>query len=318
MHVGLRESAGITGLRSGRFTAPAERAVAHDALVILNANASGTRRSELLVAALEAAAAEAGVSAELAVTASMSELERALHRAGERRTVLVGGDGTLHAAANLVDSALHLALLPAGRANNIAAAMRIPTDPRAAARVALHGSAQPFDTLRVEVGQRSLRVLEGVSAGFQAMARASYSGVNSGDLRAGTRSLLHTVRAYHPWHAEVEVDGRPAFAGEAAQIFVSNLPLFGFGFRVDPPANPTDGRLEVITAQADTRRELVSLLRHAYRGSHLGRTGVTLRRGQRAVVSGCLPLTGDAEPLGLGDAEVSVEPGAISLVAPPW
>lgn len=287
---------------------------AHDALVVLNANASGTRRAQTLVAALESAASDAGVSAELATTASLTELESTLQSAGDRRVVLVGGDGSLHAAANLTDSALQLALLPAGRANNIAHAMGIPTDPRAAARLALHGTPQPFDVLRVEVGTRVLRVVEGVSAGFQAMARASYSGVNSGDLRAGTRSLLHAVRAYHPWHAEVEVDGRLTFAGDVAQVFVSNLPLFGFGFRVDPLADPGDGRLETITAEADTRHELVSMLRHAYRGTHLGRPGVTLEAGQRAVVSGCLPLAGDAEPLGLGDAVVSVEPGAISLV----
>jgi diacylglycerol kinase (ATP) len=286
--------------------------------VVINANASGVRRAEALVAALATAAAEAGVSAELATTASLSELESALHSAGERRIVLVGGDGSLHAAANLTESALQLALLPAGRANNIASAMGIPTDARAAARLALHGAPQPFDVLRVEVGERSLRVVEGVSAGFQAMARASYDGVNSGDLRAGTRSLLHAVRAYHPWQAEVEVDGRLAFEGNAAQIFVSNLPLFGFGFRVDPLADPTDGRLETITAQASTRHELVSLLGSAYRGRHLGRPGVALRSGRRAVVRGCLPLAGDAVPLGMGDAIVSVEPGAIQLVAPPW
>jgi diacylglycerol kinase family enzyme len=148
------------------------------------------------------------------------------------------------------------------------------------------------------------------------MARSTYDGVNSGDLRAGARSLLHAVRAFHPWRAEVEIDGRKAFAGDVAQIFVSNLPLFGFGFRVDPPADPADGKLEVITAQAGTRRELVALLRHAYRGTHLGRPGVSLRAGRRAVVRGCLPLAGDAEPLGVGDAAISVEPGAISVVAP--
>jgi diacylglycerol kinase (ATP) len=311
VHVRLRESP-----REAHH--PGELSSARDALVIVNANASGSRRAEALVAAVEAVAEDSGVDAAVAITASMAELEQELRRGGERRIVLVGGDGSLHAAANLSDSALQLALLPAGRANNIASAMGIPMDPRAAAWLALHGSPRRLDVLHVEVGERALRVVEGLSAGFQAMARASYDGVNSGDLRAGTRSLMHAVRAYHPWHAEVEVDGRLAFSGDAAQIFVSNLPLFGFGFKVDPPADPGDGRLEVITAQADTRRELVNLLGHAYRGTHIGRPGVALQSGQRAVVRGCLPLAGDAEPLGLGDAVVSVEPGAIGLVAPPW
>ena len=54
----------------------------------------------------------------------------------------------------------------------------------------------------------------------------------------------------------LRVDGAPLFDGQAAQVFLSNLPYFGFGFHVDPVADPTDGRLEAIVLRGGdaTRR----------------------------------------------------------------
>ena len=46
----------------------------------------------------------------------------------------------------------------------------------------------------------------------------------------------------------------------AAQLFLSNLPYFGFGFEVDPGADPADGRFEAIVFEARSRRRLLRLL----------------------------------------------------------
>ena len=291
---------------------------ARHALVIVNANASGTRRARLLLDAVDRTAREAGVRAPVRVTRSTRELEGALLDAGDRRVVLVGGDGSLQTAVNLAGTRPELALLPAGRANNIAHGIGIPLEPVAAAQVALHAPGRPVDLLRVETATGVLRCIEGLSAGFQAAARANYGAANSGDVGAGVRALLRGMREFRPWEAQVEVDNRVVLSGPVAQIFVSNLPRFGFGFRVNPVADPADGQLEAITAAAGSRRELARLLARAYRGEHLGRPGVALHAGRRVVVRGDLPLAGDSVPLGTGQAVVSVEAGAMRLAAPPW
>ena len=54
----------------------------------------------------------------------------------ERRVVLLGGDGSVHALANLAGHKPEVALLPAGRANNIAHSLGIPIALADAARVA--------------------------------------------------------------------------------------------------------------------------------------------------------------------------------------
>ena len=65
------------------------------------------------------------------------------------------------------------------------------------------------------------------------------------------------------------MDGEPAYSGQAAQVFLSNMPLFGFGFRVDPMANPADGVLEAIVLEAESRVEAIGMLLAVYRGRHL-------------------------------------------------
>jgi diacylglycerol kinase (ATP) len=229
--------------------------------------------------------------------------------------VLVGGDGTLHAAANAPLARLpELALVPAGRANNIARALGIPNDRHGALAVAAEASVTPIDALRVATPDRFIYALEAVSAGFQAEARADYQGENSADLRQGLRALVRAIRRYRPYRTAVRVDEEPIGSSSAAQLFFSNLPFFGFGFEVAPAADPADGRLDAIVLEARNRTRLLRLLIAARRGRHIGRRGVTRRRAERVRVSEPLPLVADAVPLGNTTATVSVEPARL-LVA---
>jgi len=267
-----------------------------------------------LLAVLE----ELGADAESAVTYSEQQLWDILRFAADSgwRVVLVGGDGTLHAAANAPLARLpELALVPAGRANNIAHGLGIPTEKLEALAVAANASARPLDALRVATPDRFIYALEAVSAGFQAEARADYKAENSADLRQGLRALARAIRRYRPYTASVRVDGEAIRSSSVAQLFFSNLPFFGFGFEVAPGADPADGRLEAIVLEARGRTRLLRLLAAARRGRHIGRRGVTRVPATRVKISEPLPLVADAVPLGTTTATVSVEPARLRVVA---
>ncbi len=282
--------------------------------LIVNARASG---SGAAAARAAAALAEAGAGVHTHVTGDEAELEAVVRGAEGSRVVLVGGDGTVHAFANLDLPALPpAALLPAGRANNIARALRIPVDWTAAAALAVRGRPAAVDALRVEVPERTLFAVEGVSAGFHAAARHRYNGTNSADLAAGVRALAAELFAFRPHELVLRADGAPMFGGPAAQLFLSNLPYFGFGFRVDPMADPSDGRLEAVVLEAATRRDVVRLLAAARDGRHLTRSGVTWARATRVELEQPLPLVADAQPLGVTTASVAVVPGHLRLIVP--
>src|ERR687893_728082 len=244
--------------------------------LVVNANASGNGAADEVVARATGALRAAGARVSARLTADEQELAAAVRAAQDRRIVLVGGDGTVHALANLDLEALPpTALLPSGRANNIARALGIPIDWRAAAELAVRGRATGVDVLEVVTPARRLFAVEGVSGGFHAAARHRYTGDNSADVAAGVRALVAELAAFRPHRVALRADAAPAFDGPAAQVFLSNLPLFGFGFEVDPMADPADGRLEAIVIEATTRRDVVRLLSAARHGKHIDREGGT-------------------------------------------
>ncbi|MGH2980515.1 MAG: diacylglycerol/lipid kinase family protein, partial [Solirubrobacterales bacterium] len=291
---------------------PLRCAVAVD--VIGTASATGIGEQVLDEALTQLRAS--GLSAHGSVTCTEDQLHRVIEEDPACRVILVGGDGTLHAALNAPVPPPELALVPTGRANNVAHAFGIPRDPATAIALAGSAPARPVDLLRVETADSVRYAVEGVSAGLQADARARYSGPNSGDLRAGTAALAGAIRRYRPYRASLSLDGVPQEPVDAAQVFFSNLPLFGFGFRVNPGADPSDGLLESIVIRARTRRQALRMLAASYRGTHVNHAAVSVQRVGEAAITEPLPLVVDGTPIGVSRASITIDSERLRLVAP--
>lgn len=251
-----------------------------------------------------------GARVETRVTASLEELDHALATA-ERRVVLLGGDGSLHAAANSRFGA-EFALIPAGSANNVARSLGIPFDFASAARLAVEGRARPIDAISVQTPERRYLAVEGVSAGFHALARSQYTAVNSADVVAGIRAGVGAFAQFEPFTIALGLDGECSLV-RIGQLFVANMPLFGPGLRV-APADPADGLLDVVTIDAG-RRALLGIAPRLRRGTHLGRPGVTHHRAHtvRIATRGRSPVIADTTTFG-DTVELSVVPHALALV----
>lgn len=279
-------------------------------LLVANGNASGLSRRPTLVEDSAQLLRSWGARVETRVTTSLDELDAAL-AAAERRVVLLGGDGSLHAAANSPARA-EFALIPAGGANNIARSLGVPVDPGAAARVAVEGVARPVDAIAVKTPHGRYTAVEGISVGFHAMARTQYTAKNSADLVAGVRAGLRAVRHFEPPTIALAVDGDSELI-TVAQLFVANMPLYGPSLRV-APADPADGLLDVVTIEGG-RRTLLSLAPHLRRGTHLERAGVTHRRATRIKIAtgGRSPVIADTTDMG-ETVELTAEPHALHIV----
>ena len=284
--------------------------------VDVNGTASASGIGEEVLQRALAQLRATGLSAHGSVTCTEDQLHRVIEEDPACRVILVGGDGTLHAAVNAPVRPPELALVPTGRANNVAHALGIPFDPAEAIALAGSAPAVPIDVLRVETPDSVRYAVEGVSAGLQADARARYSGINSGDLRAGVAALAAAIRDYRPYRAFLCLDGVAQAPLEAAQVFFSNLPLFGYGFRVNPDANPSDGLLESIVIRARNRRQAVRLLVAAYRGTHVNHAAVSVQRVREATIREPLPLVCDGPPMGVSRASVTIDSERLQLVVP--
>ncbi len=286
--------------------------------VVVNGRASGVADADAVGTRARAVLERAGARrVTIAVTQDLDDLARAIEATGDGRVVLAGGDGAVHAFANHSGPLPEVALLPAGRANNIARSLGIPVDWERAAGIAVAAAARPVDALEVQTPERTVVAVEGVSAGFHAAARHRYTADNSAALGEGLHALAAELGAFHPYGARIALDGSPWHDGELAQVFFANLPLFGFGFRVDPFAHADDGLLEAVLLRARTRTAVTRLLADARRGTHVQRPSVSWARAEEALIVTPLPMVADAEPLGVTTASVRSLPALLRMAVAP-
>jgi diacylglycerol kinase (ATP) len=286
-------------------------------VLIGNGNASGVGRSRAALVAACRSLGLRGIRVETHLTESLAELEAAWPSFHDRRVVLLGGDGTLHAAANLPDGPTELALLPAGRANNIARTLGIPLDLKAAAELAAEGRPRWIDLIGATSDARRYRAVEGISVGLHALARVSYRAGNSADLVAAARSAFRATRAFEGITLSISSDGAPEVLA-VGQLFVANLALYAFGLRVAPHARPDDGLLDVVALPWEGRAHLLSTIARLRRGSHVRRPGTRTWTAERVRIAtgGSSPVIADTTNLGTGPVTLEVSPAALPVVAP--
>lgn len=237
--------------------------------------------------------------------------------------VCVGGDGMLSSLAGPVARGGGvLGLLPAGRGNDFARMLGLPTTPQAQAELLLAGR-----TRRVDLLTYGDRVVAGsVYAGVD--ARAAELVDRSRRLPASVHypsAALRALASYRPARYRLSVDGVEQELS-AATVVVANSACYGQGMRIAPDASVSDGLLDVVVVGAASRWALVRALPSLYDGSHVDRAGVQVVRGARVELRGGgrspVAVGGDGEPLGvlpgLADepAVVEVLPGALRVVAP--
>jgi len=262
--------------------------MADPVLVITNRDA-GTADEEALATAL--GVLRGHVSVEVQATSDPGELDGVLHRAGSRRIVVAGGDGSLHA----VVSALHkrnelagatLGLLPLGTGNDFARGTGIPLDVAEAAEVLISGEPQPMDLLVDELGSV---VVNSVHVGAGAVASQRGEAWKSRLGRVGY-PIGAALAAWNPpiLRLRVEVDGEVAVDvdQQVLMVAIGNGATVGGGLELTPHADPGDGAADVMISHATGP---VSRLIYAARlglGNHPEAVDVTYLRGRQVSISG--------------------------------
>jgi diacylglycerol kinase (ATP) len=291
---------------------------------------AGRGRARAVVPQVTAALSAAGADCKVTESASLghaAELAREAAAAG-RVVVAVGGDGmagALAAAASTGGAAY--GIIPAGRGNDLARMLGIPTDPAQAARVLTRESTRPIDLIGVSVPG----LPEAIVAG------SVYTGVPSvaGEIANGTRlvrgsavyplAALRAVAAWRPPSFRVQgSDGSHDFPGYA--VVVANSAYFGAGMKVAPSALIDDGQLDLILMRHAPKLTFIRCLTKINDGSHVALPQVSVRRDTDVTLTldRPLPVAADGEtlpfaaPLPAGTPlRVRVLPAALTVLAPP-
>ncbi|HJR89421.1 MAG TPA: diacylglycerol kinase family protein [Aeromicrobium sp.] len=239
--------------------------------------------------------------------------------------VSVGGDGMLASLAGVVAAAGGvMGLVPAGRGNDFARMLGLPTEPQAVADT-LIGSTRVVDLLQVTCPWGETRMVAGSTYfGLDAIAGEYVERLRR--LPKGMQyklAALAAIAGYRSSFFSVRVDGK-SLELTGSSVVVANSAYYGSGMKIAPGASVDDGLLDVIAIAAPTRRSLLKSLPKVYDGSHVELPEVHVVRGTRVELTAepDVPFAGDGEPLGRaplpGQAPVVIEvmPASLTLLAP--
>jgi diacylglycerol kinase (ATP) len=258
------------------------------------------------------------ISARVVEATTTDEVMTALREAGPTDVpVAAGGDGTINLLVRAMRmcgmAARPLAVLPLGTGNLVAHALGVGSFTRAMRALAapvtrrydLFVTSHP--SVPVVVASLSVGAESRFVHGF---ARARREGYWLAFARAAWDTLTPARRLWMSIDGEAFVDGPDAVFNAG----VYNYPVYGFGWRVLPGADPRDGMGEAVAyrRRAAWVCALGAAVIHAPL-SHL--PGVRRRRWQSAVLDTDEPVQVDGDPGPAGRFEIRVEPGALRLIA---
>ncbi|MHB1835240.1 MAG: diacylglycerol/lipid kinase family protein, partial [Solirubrobacteraceae bacterium] len=285
--------------------------------VIVNPNAGGGRPARRL-RDVRAALDRLGLRYDIHETRSLEharELAVAAAAAGEV-AVAFGGDGLIGAvAAALRDTEGVLGVLPGGRGNDFARALKLPLDPAAACEVLASGAVT-----RLDLGRVGERTFVGIaSCGLDSIANriANETTAIHGRL-VYAYAALRAVASWRPATFTVTVDtGEPVIVS-GYTVAVANTRCYGGGMVIAPAARPDDGELDVIVVLHTPKVRFLWLLPRVFRGAHVGLDIVRVMRGSSVEIAASRPLTlyADGDPIAELPATVTVLPAAVRAIVP--
>jgi diacylglycerol kinase (ATP) len=302
-----------------------------DPLLVITNDDAGTADDTALGSAL--AILRTHCSVEVQSTSKPGELDGVLQRAGSRRIIVAGGDGSLHAVIAALYRRHDLAgtvvgLLPMGTGNDFARTLDIPLGLDEAAEVIVSGEVRPMDLIVDELGEIVVNNVH-VGAGAQASRRGAkwkerlgsvgYGRANLGKLGYPIGALL---AAFQPpsVHMHVEVDGRVVTELDRPVLMVAigNGAHVGGGTELTPEADPQDGRIDVMISHSIGPLAKLGYVFRLSRGEHHRRDDVQYFRAEQVTISGdSFWLSADGEISGPErQRSWHVERGAYSFILP--
>ncbi|MBM7780786.1 diacylglycerol/lipid kinase family protein [Arthrobacter tumbae] len=266
-------------------------------MAVVNASAgTAYRRSvDAVTSFLASASARRGTSFELARTEDLDALDSALGSLDGRQLVLLGGDGSVHAAiqclhqTGALGAAGPIGIIPVGTGNDLARSLKLPADPLQAAECVMSGQARTMELL-VSEDRTAVNAVH-VGIGADAAAKGAELKQKLKKVKAGKLGYpLGAVAAGFSspgQHLSVRVDGELLHDG-SRPLLMAALGLggtVGGGARLIPDANPHDGFVDVVLWESVGPAARVGYALGLKSGDHARRTDVRIGRGEAVEIT---------------------------------
>lgn len=172
----------------------------------------------------------------------------------------VGGDGTVHLAAAVVNhTPVPLGIIPLGSGNGLSKDLGIPQNiPEAMNLVGTH-SIKPIDTLELN-GKPCIHLSD---LGFNALIVTKY---NEGDSRGPQAYLKIALQEYlnYECHRYKIVTDQEIFEGDAFMITITNSNAFGSNVKINPNGILDDGIFEICLIESFPKMAALQIMYDLY------------------------------------------------------
>ncbi|QIK66443.1 YegS/Rv2252/BmrU family lipid kinase [Nocardioides sp. HDW12B] len=231
---------------------------------------------------------------------------------GVESLVVVGGDGMVHLAAQvLAHTGTALGIIPSGTGNDAARALGIPRrDPQAAADVVVAGRTRTIDLAKAG----PTYVVNVVSAGFDAVVneRANDMRWPRGQMRYNLATVAE-LRTFEPIDYVLDLDGTTKRV-RAMLVAVGNGPSFGGGLRITEGALLDDGRLDVVFFHPVSKPQLLRTFPKLFRGTHTSHPAYEHHRVRQVTIAARgIVAYGDGERMASLPLTVTAVPAALRV-----
>ena len=216
--------------------------------------------------------------------------------------VAVGGDGTANEVLNGIADTTQITFgyIPTGSSNDLARALKIPSDPLAALEIILN----PKQLIDMNIGCLASpddRMSFAVSCGIGFDAAVCHEALHSrikpflNKIKLGKLTYLgialKQLLLLKPSAMEVILDGNETYHYEDVYfITVMNQIYEGGGFMFCPDAKPDDGYLDICVVEQMSKLRALSLLPTAFHGNHVRAKGVHILRCRQVQIKAPHPL----------------------------
>ncbi|WP_436500773.1 diacylglycerol/lipid kinase family protein [Actinokineospora sp. HUAS TT18] len=259
----------------------------------------------------------AGASVTVELTESQAHAVELAANAARRGDVVVavGGDGLVRdVAQGVVDADGTLGIVPAGRGNDLARKLNLPTEHAELAELLLNAPEKRIDV----IDAAGSVVLGNVYAGVDSLSTRIIN--DNRWMPAKLVYRLAPVRALLSWQPPtytVTADGQ-TITGKAHTVVVANSGAYGHGLQIVPGAVVDDGLLDVMIVGAGPKWRIASFMSQAKTGAHVDRPEVQIIRAKEVVVDADkpVPVGADGDDLGALPCTIRVRPGALKILAP--
>lgn len=263
---------------------------------------------------------------ELALTEKAGDetefVQRALQLRGYDKIIAAGGDGTANKAAQeLVGTEIPLGIIPTGSGNDIARALDIPLNLKAAVELACSNNTLNIDVGKVLFGNDSRYFLNVLGIGFDAQIakRAQNTKGLPTDLAYGL-AVLKEIFVFQEDELVLEM---PEWKYEKATFvtLVANGWKEGKFFQVAPESQLNDGLFDICVIESMSPFQRFCCVLMAMWGQHLRLPKVHYKKAREIKISlasgGIYHLDGDPFRLGPGQIKVEILPQALKVIPGP-